>query len=231
MYFAYIDAFLYFEVFLFGQVGVDFHISDAQYGTLYGTVLFQVGDYLAYNRGRNGKGVAGIATSLGIDGGVDTYQFTGRIDQCTSTVTGIDCGIGLDKGFDAHLLAAGIECTDATGLGADNTGCHGRGQSQRVAYGQHPFAHFQIVRIAEFDSRQLFGVDFYQSQVGRGVGTDYTTVEGTVIIQGNIQFVGTFDHVVVGDDIAIRGNDDTRAQSGAGLRLDVTAALPEEIFK
>ena len=198
---------------------------------MYGSVLLEVGDDLAHDRGRNGKRVAGIATGLGVDGGIDTYQLAGGVDQCTATVTGVHGCIGLDEGLDTHLLAVGVESADATGFGADDTGRHGRGKSQRVTYGQYPFAHFQIVRIAEFDDGQVFGIDFNQGQVGRGVGTDYPAVEGTVVVQGDVELVGPFDHVVVGHDISVGGDDYTRTQTRTGLRLDVTAALSEEVFE
>ena len=175
--------------------------ADTHYSTLYGTVLAQVGNYLAHYARWDGKRVTGIIACLGKDGGIYAHQLAVGVYQCTTAIAGVDGGIGLYKRFYTHLV--GHVVADAACLGADNTGRYGRCQPEGVTYGQNPFAYLQIVGVAELYDGQPFGFYLYQREVGIGVGTYDAAVERPVVVEGHLYLIGTAYHVVVGYDVAV----------------------------
>ncbi|OAV73775.1 hypothetical protein Barb7_02853 [Bacteroidales bacterium Barb7] len=202
---------------------------DTQNSTLHGSVLFQVADHLAGDADRYGKGIAGKVSGLGINRRIDAHQLAFRIDQCAAAVAGVHRCIRLDKRFDA--AAAGYA---ATPFGTDDAGGDGGGKVKRIADCQHPFAHFELLGIAEGDGRQVLCLNLDQGNVGGRVCTDYLSRKLAVVVQRHFQLVRTVHHVVVGHNIAIGGNNHARTGTHAGLRLLrlLTAiAEPEEILK
>ena len=137
-------------------------------------------------------------------------------------------GICLDERFDA------VAATEATRFRTDDACRHGGGQSVGIADGQHPFAQFQSLRTAHLDGGEVFGFHFNQGEVGRLVQSDNARLELAVVVEVHKQFVRTFDHMVVRDDISIGRQDDARACASALGRFHATLlttaiALAKEI--
>ena len=89
--------------------------------------------------------------------------------------------------------------------------------AQRVADGQHPVADAGVVAVAEGGGGQPRGVDLHHRHVGQRVGADHLGGELTPVEQPDGDLLGAFDHVVVGEDVAV-GRDD---EAGAAAPLDL----------
>jgi hypothetical protein len=86
-------------------------------------------------------------------------------------------------------------------------------QTERIAYCNDPFANLDVVAVGNRKSREVFRVDFYQGKVCTFVCTNDACREFAVVVECYRQFVSSFYHVVVGDDISVAADDDTRACS------------------
>ena len=138
---------------------------DAQHHALYAAVFLQVVYHLVHDRSRDGKTVTCIRTGLGIEHGVDTYQFALGVDQCTARVACVDGSIGLDEALYAVS-------TQRTCLGRDDTCGNGVVQSEWVAHCDDPFTHLHVVAVGDRKGRQVLAVNLDQGKVGGLVGTD-----------------------------------------------------------
>ena len=138
--------------------------------------------------------------------------------QRAAGVAGIDGGIGLDEVLDAALAPAG-EAAERAALGAHDAGGDGEGEAlaERVADGQHPLADAGVVAVAERHRRQALGVDLEHRHVGVGIGAHDLGLELPAVEQADRDLLGAFDHVVVGQDVAV-GRDD---EPGSAALLDL----------
>ena len=78
----------------------------------------------------------------------------------------------------------------------------------------------------------MFGaINFDQGQIGLGIAAHDCGVEFTLVLEDDLDFVGPFHDVVVGDDVAVPVNDKPGAQTGlaAGLGAWNTELGTEEI--
>ena len=196
-----------------------------QLDALHSAILHEVGHYLLHDAGRNGKAVTRIRACRREEGGIDTHQFAGGIHQCTATVSLVDGSIGLDVGLDA-LLAILLSHAQATRLGTDNTCRHRRGEVEGITHGQYPFAHLQSIRVTHRNGGEIVTLDFQQGQVGLLVGADDASFQLAVVVERHTDLVSTSNHVIVGHDVAIGLDDDTRTETGAlrGLHLPALCA-------
>ncbi|MCY1511233.1 hypothetical protein D9M68_456410 [compost metagenome] len=88
--------------------------------------------------------------------------------------------------------------------------------------GQHPAAHLELVGLADLHDRQILALDLEQGDVGARIGTDQLGFELAAVGQAHDDFIGIGHHVVVGQDVAILGDDEAGTE---GLRLALTATL------
>ncbi|OPZ94690.1 MAG: hypothetical protein BWY72_02304 [Bacteroidetes bacterium ADurb.Bin416] len=127
----------------------------------------------------------------------------------------IDGSIGLDKGLDTQIAAGSTTPTvshvtaQATTLGTDDAGRHGGGQVHGITHGQDPLAHLEVVGVTESDGWQVFGINLKQGDVGAGVGTNDLGGVFFLVVGRDGNFIGPLYHVVVGDDVTVRGDDDS----------------------
>ena len=130
-----------------------------------------------------------------------------RIDQRTARIARVHRGIGLDESLDAEIVGNHAQVTR---LGAHDAGRDGRLQVERRTDRQHPLAQAQCVRRTERHGRQVGGLDFQQRKVGRRVLADELGLERAAVVELHFELRGPVHDVVVGDDIAVLGDDDTR---------------------
>ena len=89
-------------------------------------------------------------------------------------------------------------------------------KSERVADGKYPFAHFQFVRVAEPDKRQiLFGFDLYQCHIAFGIPADYSGFKFFKCGKRYIDLIGIFNNMVVG---VVEGYSKQLIIKGVGFR-------------
>ena len=116
---------------------------------------------------------------------------------------------------------------------------HRRADAERIADGDHPIADARALGIAELDVRERAAFDLQHGKIGGIVMADQLGLiflavghrHGDLIDRRALRARG--NHMVVGDDIAIGGNDEARAERFrlARRRPAALAAihLPEQV--
>src|SRR6185437_1405197 len=84
-------------------------------------------------------------------------------------------------------------------------------QSGRTADGNYPIARTQSFSCAERSDRQVIGINFDQRQIGELVASNYRSVKYALIIERDLDVGSIADNVIVGKDVAVWFDDDTRA--------------------
>lgn len=167
----------------------------------------QLGHHPLGGIGRDGK-----PDTLGHhdDGGVDPYHPAPGIHQRPPGVAGVKGRRVLDDVLDE---AAGL-ATQGPAQGAHHSGGDGGLEAEGVADGDDELAHPQGGGIPQSGKRQTRGVHPDHRQVGGGVGADDVGRQGAAILEGGLEKFGVSHHVVVGEDVAVRGDDDPGAGPG-----------------
>ena len=75
-----------------------------------------------------------------------------------------------------------------------------------------PAADLEILGGADVGHRQVFAIQFQQSQVTLLVGTDQFRFQFATVLQAHNDFVRLGHHMIVGQYIAIRGDDEPGTQ-------------------
>src|SRR6267143_2832508 len=106
---------------------------------------------------------AGGGSTGRIDGGVDTDDFTVRVDERTAGVTAINGRVGLNGFVDEGGLAG----LHGAAQGADDAGSERGLETERIADGENFLAHLQCGGVAERESDKFLslGIDLDQSDV------------------------------------------------------------------
>ena len=114
---------------------------------------------------------------------------------------------------------------DVAALGRDNAGGHGAAKAVRIADRHHPVADSRHL-LGETHERVVAGlVDLDHGDVGLRVGADDLGVEGLAVIHSHGDGLGVLHHMIVGDDVAVGGNEEARALADHRLRLLLHAAV------
>ena len=165
----------------------------------------------------NGKadvinGGAGRGGRAGILGVGNANHLAIHIEQGAAGVAGVDGTVGLDQ---VHGGAGGHG--DLPIQGTDNTGGFGEGQlTQGVADGHHAVAHVQLVGVANDHGGQAGGIDLQHGYIVALVIADELGVILGAVVGGDGDGGCAFNHVVVGQDIAVIGEDEAGACRRAG---------------
>ncbi len=90
-------------------------------------------------------------------------------------------------------------------------------KAEGVADRDHRLADHEVGRAAERDHGQpLARLHAEDGDVRVGVGADELRVELPAVGERHVDAAGAEDHVLVGEDGAVRGDDDAGAEAGAG---------------
>src|SRR5208283_3444237 len=151
---------------------------------------------------RHGEANARIGTGLGQNGGVDSDDFAGHVDERAAGIAGVDGGIGLNEGLE---LALG---NDVAAFGGDDAGGDGFLQAERTADSQHPIANLHAIGVAEFGGGQgVIHLNLNDGEIGFLIHADDFGVvaggTGRFILQLHANAIGLFDHVTVRHDVAL----------------------------
>jgi len=164
---------------------------------------------------RDREGHAHEATGAGVYLRVDPHHFAGQVEQRTTGVARVDRHVGLDE---RHVVFVWQAATN----GADDALGNGMVKAERRTDRDHPLTGLQVLGLAQFKHRQVLAIDFEQSHVGTWIGTNQLGLEFTAVGQAHENLVGIGNHVVVGEDVAVRRNDEAGAQ-GLGFALTTAA--------
>ena len=90
----------------------------------------------------------------------------------------------------------------------NDAGSHCIVEAKGAADGRHPFADLQLLRVADFQNGKILGVNFDNGDVGLLIGTKYFAGEFALVGEPNDNAVSAFNHVRIGHDEAVIGNDE-----------------------
>ncbi len=83
--------------------------------------------------------------------------------------------------------------------------------------GQHQLAYPQLAGIAELRDRQVAGVGPQHREVAGGVRTQNFGLGVLAVGEGDLDLLGTFYNMVVGDDQSVRGDHHAGSVAGGGV--------------
>ena len=156
----------------------------------------------------HGEPDADIAAVRPQDRGVDADHIAGRIEQRTAAVARIDGRVGLDQAFQRPFVFAANAAPERT----DDAGGQRALQTEGIADGEHLLAHLQRVGIAQVERGQLGARrDLQQRQVVGFVAAQQLRLVAGLIGQRHFELALIGDHVVVGEDLAVRADQEARA--------------------
>lgn len=115
--------------------------------------------------------------------------------------------------------------------GADDAGGDGLADAEGVADGEDDVTDAAGFGVAEGDDRWFIDTDLQDGEVGIRVGADEFGLGDATIGQGDLDFIGALDDVVIGQDIALWIDDDAGAEAGLHPFAGHTEAITEELFK
>ena len=149
----------------------------------------------------------GEADSLreGYNGRIDSDHLAVQIDEGPAAVSGVDRRIGLEESVKIHVFRM-----DAPVFRRNDPDGHGMLQSVRIAYRDDPLPDLGFVRVAHFEDRQVGSFDFDDGEVKRGIASQNFRLEIPSVGHCHRNLVGALNHVVVGQDFAVRRNDEPR---------------------
>ena len=197
-------------------VGRDGLRFDAEPATLEAAVGFET--FVDLARHGAGNGETDAAVRFADDGGIDADHAALHIDQRPAAIAGIYRGIGLQKRL------VGVSST--TNFGAKDARGHAAVESEWVADGQHPIPHFELVTVTPFDADEIVGIDLEQGEIGEPVDADQAgVVNHASVTEFDVNGLGCVDNVIVGEDVALGVDDDTRSLPGANLSLEKIGPL------
>src|SRR3984957_18156408 len=194
--------------------------SNSQVSVMNHTVLHQRIDNGTHRLAGDSKSRARKVSCVRDQEGVDADQLTMRIDQRATGVAGVNRSIGLNESAGlARIIPERIGPVDRAD---DAAGDRKLKLAERVANSQIGLSGNQLGRVTPGNRGQVFGVDLDHGQICKLVGANYLGREGPAVMQGDAYFHGSIDHVIVGHDVTIRGDD--HAAANAMLNLPLPAA-------
>jgi hypothetical protein len=127
--------------------------------------------------------------------------------------------------LDEVVIGAGADVAAAR---RDDTGGHRAAEAEGIADGDHPVADADLL-LGELHVSELAVrvVDLEEGEVGLVVDADDLRGVFGAVIHDDGHRLALVDDVVIGDDIAVAGDDETGAEAGARTRLGPRIAVLE----
>lgn len=171
---------------------------------------------------RNGDGEAD-AVGVGAGRSVNTDNFASSVDEWAAGVAGVDGGVGLDH---VGEVLGGGEIAAIGGEGAAGARDDAGSDSvlilaESIADSDDLLAGVDGLGVAESDSREIGDVfNFEEGDVVHGVGTDeFDVFISRAVVEDDGDRAGTFDDMLVGEDVAVASDDHASACGSLGRRL------------
>ena len=174
---------------------------------------------------RDGERQPHVTAGAAVDLRVHTHHFTVKVKQRATGISRVDCHVGLDERYIVFTR-------QRTPLGADNTsGCRAV-ETERGTDRKHPLTNFQRIGLANLHDRQIVSLDLQQRDVTAPVGADNFRLELTPVRKTHDHFVSILDHVVIGQNITVFGDNKTGTQRfGLLWTRRTTTPLAKEMFE
>ena len=183
--------------------------------------LHQVLDDLLGGRGRNVEGDADTAARRREDRGVDADDLAVEVEGRAARIAAVDRGVDLEE----VVIGAGADVAAAR---RDDAGGDGAAEAERIADGHHPVADADLGIVGEVDIGELAAaIDLEHREVGARVGADQLGVEFLAVIGHHGEGGAFLDDVVVGDEIAVLGDEEAGALRHRPRLVVVAVAVTE----
>ena len=173
-------------------------------GALYLPIVDQVVHNFFHQVGGHGKTISRINPGRRGNGSVYAYQVAIQIHQGAPAVAGLMAASVLDKRFDGGYVFVDV---DVSSFGTLQSRGHGGFEVEKGCPRPVPIPYLGTVRIA-YGHRGRPWASILSGQIGVGVGAHHIGIEGAVVVEGNFQFGRIGHHMVVGNDVPIRPDDD-----------------------
>ena len=112
-------------------------------------------------------------------------------------------------------------------LGADDSLSDGFLKTKGIPHGKDHLPHLHFVGITEFDGHESLGRHLQNGYVGALVRPGDHGRKASPVVELNGDLCGAVDHVAVGDDVAVLGDD--QAASHLAVLRDSATGDPEEL--
>ena len=189
----------------FGNVLVDRLDLHAEPAAIDGAAGHQVLDDVLGGRGGDGEGDADIAARRREDGGVDADHFAIEVEGRAAGIAVVHGSVDLDE----VVIRAGADVAAAR---RDDARRHRAAEAERIADRDHPVADANLGIIGEIDVGELAAaIDLEDREIGLGVGADQLGIELLAVIGDDGEGLAAVDDVVVGDEIAVLGDEEAGA--------------------
>ena len=191
--------------------------DDAEPAAIDGAMLLQLTDHLLDERCRHGEGDADIAAGGGEDRGVHADDLAVQIEGRAAGIAAIHRRVDLQIVIGAR--------SDVAVMGRDDACGHRSAEAERIADREHPVTDARIL-FGKLHVRELLrGLDLEQSDVGPRVGADQRGRIFVAVLERHGDVLGILDHMVVGDEVPVRRNEEARALRERRVRTCRVAAL------
>ena len=157
-----------------------------------------------HGRCRNRERDADAAAGRRIDRGVDADHVAFGVERRTTRIALVHGRVDLDE------IVIGT-VADVAAHGRDDAGGHRAAEAEGIADREHPVADARLA-VRQLGKREVrAALDLDQREVGARVGADHLGGVGLAVIGRDFDLAGAVDDVVVGDGIAVGGNEEAGA--------------------
>ena len=196
---------------------LDLHAEPA---ALDGAVLHQVADHFTGRGGRNGEGDADIAARRREDRGVDADHFAVEVEGRAAGIAAVHRRVDLEE----VVIGTGADVAAAR---RDDAGRHRAAEAERIADRDDPVADANLGVVGEVDigelalpSSTLSTARSVRGSVPISLASSSSPLSVTTVNVG-----AALDDVVVGDEIAVLGDEEAGAlRDGTRRRVAAVAA-------
>ena len=140
--------------------------------------------------------------------GVDADHAAGAGDEGAAGIAGVERRVGLDDAVEEASAAGAQGATER----ADDPGGDGAGKTEGIADGDDELADLEGRGCAKLGVRQPCSGQAQHGDVGGRIVTDEGGLEALAIGDAGVEAGGAGDHVAVGQDVAVRGEDHSRSR-------------------
>ena len=173
---------------------------------------------------RDGEGNAHEAAAAAVNLRVDADHLAAQVKQRAARIAGVDGDVGLNE---RRVVFVGQGAVFGRHDACGNAVVETEGRTD----GGHPFAGFQLARIAQLGHGQIGGIDFQQGNVGFFVCADEFGRVFALVVQRDFDVVHVFDDVGVGQDIAVFADNHAGTEIGFVIAVQSVRIIGDDAFE
>src|SRR5262249_1106431 len=197
----------------FGDLGSNLLDKDAEIASRDFPLALELRQQLLHQIHGNREADPDVAARAAVYRRIDSHDLAADVDERSAGITGINRGVGLDE---AVVRPAPGQ---VAALAAHYTRSNGIIEAEWIADRHYPFAHFQLIGIAERRDRQsLVHTNFDDGEIGLGVSTDNPSVEFPAVGKLDDDLRRVVHDMVVGQNGSVFVDDEPGAQAFLPVR-------------